>query len=71
MNCIGCRHWRPVDDQHPIDGFGACERITFCMYSPAPDLDRELAAVVDSNKGHLPLKCKADFGCVLFEEIPQ
>lgn len=70
MNCNTCRHWRAADDQHPIEGFGGCERITACMYSPAPDLTEEKAAVVDSNKGHLPLKCKADFGCVLHEESP-
>jgi hypothetical protein len=40
------------------------------MYSPDSELDGALAAVVDSNKGHSPLKCKAEFGCVLFEEIP-
>lgn len=69
MNCASCKHWQQVDDQHPIEGFGACTRILSCMYSPAPELAAELAAVVESNKGHLPLKCKADFGCVLFEEI--
>ena len=67
MNCGTCMHWLPEDPQHIIDGFGACGRMRSAMFSPDREIGAEVAVVVDGAGARSALKCKAEFGCVLYE----
>lgn len=67
MNCGTCIHWIETDLQHILDGFGACGRMKAAIYSPDRAVENEPAVVVDGAGAFSALKCKAEFGCILYE----
>jgi hypothetical protein len=70
MTCGTCKHWSPLNESKanrvhsaPLPEYGTCEAIVHGDSSGG-----DTAYTVDGSDYFSALRCKASFGCVLWEK---